>query len=129
MPLTSSSNASLCSSPSLSKPRFHLSRHHSTKLSQSLSPHLYISSTDLPNHSIFAIRASPATESQPSKSEGEGEDNFEEYEVVIEKPYGLRFMKGRDGGTYIDAIAPGSSADKAGVFSVGDRVIATRFLL
>lgn len=49
--------------------------------------------------------------------------------MEIEKPYGLRFTKGRNGGTYIDAIAPGSSADKAGVFSVGDRVVATRFLL
>jgi hypothetical protein len=129
MPLTSPSNASLCSSPSLSKPRFHISRHHSAKLSQPLSTQLYISCTGSRNHSIFIGRASPATESQPPKSEGEGEEKLEEYEVVIEKPYGLRFTKGRDGGTYIDAIAPGSSADKAGVFSVGDRVIATRFLL
>lgn len=129
MPLTSPSNASLCSSPSLSKPRFHLFRHRSTRLSQPLSPQLYISCTGSRHHSIFAVRASPATESQPSKSEGEGEEKFEEYEVEIEKPYGLRFTKGRNGGTYIDAIAPGSSADKAGVFSVGDRVVATRFLL
>lgn len=129
MPLTSPSNASLSSSPSLSKPRFHIFRHHSAKLTQPHSVQPYISCTGLRNQSIFTVRASPATESQPSKSEGEGEEKIEEYEVVIEKPYGLRFTKGRDGRTYIDAIAPGSSADRAGVFSVGDRVIATRFCL
>ncbi|CAN4087804.1 unnamed protein product [Withania somnifera] len=47
------------------------------------------------------------------------------YEVEIVQPYGLKFTKGRDGGTYIDAIAPGSSADKTGKFAVGDKVIAT----
>lgn len=46
--------------------------------------------------------------------------------MEIEQPFGLKFAKGRDGGTYIDAIAPGGSADKAGVFNVGDKVIATR---
>ncbi|KAJ4811293.1 Tetratricopeptide repeat protein 30A [Rhynchospora pubera] len=125
MSLTSPSNTSLCSSPSLSRPRVHLFRHHPTKLSQPLFPQLCISCTNSPKQSIFAIRASPATESQPSKSEGEGEPKFEEYEVVIDKPYGLKFTKGRDGGTYIDAIAPGSSADQTSVFSVGDRVITT----
>ncbi|EHA8591128.1 protein MET1, chloroplastic [Cocos nucifera] len=73
--------------------------------------------------------SSSATESQPSKSEGgEGggeEEPYAEYEVELEKPYGLKFAKGRDGGTYIDAIAPGSSADKTGMFTVGDKVLAT----
>ncbi|PKA59755.1 Phosphoglucan phosphatase LSF1, chloroplastic [Apostasia shenzhenica] len=77
----------------------------------------------------FVVGASSATESQSSKSEGgeEGgeEGKYEEYEVVIEKPYGLKFVKGSDGSAYIDAIAPGSSADKAGKFSVGDKVMAT----
>lgn len=82
--------------------------------------------------SVFvACVYSSATESQPSKSEGgEGggeEEPYEEYEVELEKPYGLKFAKGRDGGTYIDAIAPGSSADKTGMFTVGDKVLATRF--
>lgn len=52
---------------------------------------------------------------------------FEEYKLEIEKPYGLKFAKERDGRTYIDAIFPGGLADKAGVFSVGDKVLATRF--
>lgn len=45
--------------------------------------------------------------------------------MEIVQPYGIKFAKGRDGGTYIDAIAPGGSADKTGMFSVGDRVLAT----
>ncbi|PKU59103.1 hypothetical protein MA16_Dca014845 [Dendrobium catenatum] len=84
----------------------------------------------LTNCAAFVVRASLSeTESEPSKSEGgEGEEDdekYEEYEVEIEKPYGLRFTKGRDGSTYIDAIAPGSFADKTGKFAVGDKVIAT----
>lgn len=80
--------------------------------------------------SAFVARvSSSATESQPSKSEGEEdggeEEPYEEYEVELEKPYGVKFAKGRDGATYIDAIAPGSSADKTGMFTVGDKVVAT----
>lgn len=69
-----------------------------------------------------------------SSSEGENEvvvaeaEAEEEYEVEIDQPYGLKFAKGRDGGTYIDAIAPGGSADKTGLFTVGDKVIATRYV-
>lgn len=79
--------------------------------------------------SNLVVKASE-TESQtsPEAAEGgggEGEEKYEEYEVEIEQPYGLRFVKGRDGGTYIDAIAPGGSADKTGVFTVGDKVLAT----
>lgn len=84
---------------------------------------------------LFAVKASSGVGSEASKqesgkSEGGGEEEkeeepYEEYEVEIEQPYGLKFAKGRDGGTYIDAIAPGGSADKAGVFNVGDKVIAT----
>jgi hypothetical protein len=48
------------------------------------------------------------------------------YEVELEKPWGLRFYKGSDGGTYIDAIAPGGSADMTGKFTPGDKVLATR---
>ena len=48
--------------------------------------------------------------------------------MELEQPYGLKFAKGRDGGTYIDAIAPGGFADKTGLFTVGDKVLATRFL-
>ncbi|KAK2641543.1 hypothetical protein Ddye_023306 [Dipteronia dyeriana] len=78
--------------------------------------------------SLLAVKASE-TEAQTSKSEGGGgggeEEEEEVYEVEIEQPYGLKFAKGRDGGTYIDAIAPGGSADKTGMFTVGDRVLAT----
>lgn len=71
------------------------------------------------------------TESTKEKDGEEGgeEEKYETYEVEVEQPYGLKFRKGRDGGTYIDDILPGGSADKTGKFSVGDRVIATRFVL
>ncbi|KAL9248428.1 hypothetical protein vseg_021751 [Gypsophila vaccaria] len=55
----------------------------------------------------------------------EDPEAYQEYEVELEQPYGLKFAKGRDGSTYIDAIAPGLSADKTGMFTVGDKVIAT----
>ena len=85
--------------------------------------------------SILILKASETEaqteESGGSSQEGEGgeEQAYEEYEVEIVQPYGLRFAKGRDGGTYIDAIAPGGSADLTGKFTVGDRVLATRFLV
>ncbi|XP_057861979.2 protein MET1, chloroplastic isoform X3 [Cryptomeria japonica] len=60
-----------------------------------------------------------------AKAEAVVEGEAEEYEVEIDKPYGLRFFKGSDGGTYIDAIAPGCSADKTNMFTVGDKVIST----
>lgn len=66
-----------------------------------------------------------ASETEATQSEKEEEDKYEEYEVEIIQPYGLKFTKGRDGGTYIDAIAPGGFADKTGKFTVGDKVIAT----
>lgn len=49
----------------------------------------------------------------------------ETYEVELEKPWGLRFYKGADGGTYVDAVAPGGSADKTGKVQPGDKVIET----
>ncbi len=89
------------------------------------------SNTLLSKSFLFVVRASSEVGSEASskqesgdKSEGE-EEPYEEYEVELDQPYGLRFVKGRDGGTYIDAIAPGGSADKAGVFTVGDKVLAT----
>ncbi|KAI3984149.1 hypothetical protein MKX01_011103 [Papaver californicum] len=70
------------------------------------------------------------TESNPPKPEnggGEGEEveKCEEYEVELDQPYGLKFVKGRDGGTYIDGIAEAGTAYKTGKFEVGDKVIAT----
>ncbi|CAL1386101.1 unnamed protein product [Linum trigynum] len=65
-----------------------------------------------------------AAEQQQSDAE-EPNNKYEEYEVELVQPYGLKFAKGRDGGTYIDAIAPGGAADKTGLFTVGDRVVAT----
>ncbi|KAL7081645.1 hypothetical protein ACP275_14G051500 [Erythranthe tilingii] len=70
--------------------------------------------------SILAVKASK-TDAQAAGDE----EKIEEYEVELVQPYGLRFAKGRDGGTYIDAIAPGGFADKTGVFTVGDKVMAT----
>ncbi|GMQ00552.1 hypothetical protein CsSME_00047594 [Camellia sinensis var. sinensis] len=78
--------------------------------------------------SILMVRASETeakTSSSKSESEGEKEDEAEEYEVELVQPYGLKFRKGRDGGTYIDAIGVGGSADKSGMFTVGDKVLAT----
>lgn len=50
----------------------------------------------------------------------------EVFEVELDKPYGLRFYKGADSGTYIGVIQAGSNADKTGLFTVGDKVLATR---
>ncbi|XP_022872947.1 protein MET1, chloroplastic-like [Olea europaea var. sylvestris] len=72
--------------------------------------------------SSLIFKASETETEETSESE---EEKYEEYEVEIVQPYGLRFAKGRDGGTYIDAIAPGGSADQTGQFTVGDKVLAT----
>jgi len=78
------------------------------------------------------LKASETESSAKAEAGGDGEEEeekYETYEIEVEQPYGLKFRKGRDGGTYIDAILPGGSADKTGKFTVGDRVIATRFVL
>ncbi|XP_061363482.1 protein MET1, chloroplastic [Gastrolobium bilobum] len=112
--------------PTLFSPttRFFSSRNHSySGVSYSFS------NTLLSRPFLFVVKASSeigseASKQESDKSEGE-EEPYEEYEVELDQPYGLRFVKGRDGGTYIDAIAPGGSADKAGLFTVGDKVLAT----
>ncbi|XP_044456689.1 protein MET1, chloroplastic isoform X5 [Triticum aestivum] len=74
------------------------------------------------------VRASSSAQAEPKSGGGDGDggqEPYEEYEVEILKPYGLKFAKGRDGGTYIEAIFPGSSAEQTGKFTVGDKVIAT----
>ncbi|KAG2640200.1 hypothetical protein PVAP13_2KG057700 [Panicum virgatum] len=72
------------------------------------------------------VRASSEAEAKPAEGGGAEEERpYEEYEVTIEKPYGLKFSKGRDGGTYVEAILPGAAADKTGQFTVGDKVLAT----
>lgn len=76
-------------------------------------------------YSRFVVKATETNSSSSGSEQEEKEDEYEEYEVEIEQPFGLKFAKGRDGATYIDAIAPGFSADKTGKFSVGDKVIAT----
>lgn len=142
MSLASTSHLSLCSSPPL--PRTALTKQTPLLFSQtkllssknwsSLSTSTCFLNTQLVKLSIFVVKASE-TESQTSKPAAEsgneegGEEAFEEYEVEVVQPYGLKFAKGRDGGTYIDAIAAGGSADKTGKFSVGDKVLATRFAL
>lgn len=70
-------------------------------------------------------KAAAETKSGGSGEGAEEERPYEEYEVTIEKPYGLKFTKGRDGGTYIEAILPGGAADVTGQFEVGDKVLAT----
>ncbi|KAI3461907.1 hypothetical protein Pfo_018570 [Paulownia fortunei] len=79
--------------------------------------------------SLLLVKASE-TDTQASNSDIEKdaeqeEEKYEEYDVELVQPYGLKFAKGRDGGIYIDAIAPGGSADKTGMFTVGDKVLAT----
>lgn len=137
MSLAPSSHPSLYSSPPFPRTiktrripaAFCQTSHSSFKNHSCLSTSSGFSNTHLLKPSILIVKASE-TESQTSKSEsgsegGEGDD--EQYEVELLQPYGLKFAKGRDGGTYIDAIAPGGSADNSGMFTVGDRVLATRF--
>lgn len=140
MSLAPSSYPSLYSSPSL--PRTQQSKLNPSLISQpqsiSYSKSLFLSSnssplcnTHLAKRWNFASKAesSAKTEAGGGGGEEEEEDKYETYEVEVEQPYGLKFRKGRDGGTYIDAILPGGFADKTGKFTVGDRVIATRFVL
>jgi hypothetical protein len=54
------------------------------------------------------------------------EETNDTYTVTLEKPIGLNFYRGNDGGTYIDKIQPGGSADASGLFTVGDKVLETR---
>ncbi|GLT82457.1 hypothetical protein SLE2022_008250 [Rubroshorea leprosula] len=125
---------SLYSSPPLSTEKTHLffspTKRFPSKSSSISSSSLSFCNTQLLKQSALIVKASE-TESQTSKPEtgseggGEGEEQYEEYEVEIVQPYGLKFRKGRDGRTYIDAIAPGGSADKTGLFTVGDKVLAT----
>ncbi|KAF8395984.1 hypothetical protein HHK36_017595 [Tetracentron sinense] len=126
MSIAPSSYPSLCSSPPL--PRITPTKQNPSPFSHLKHPlsknySICICNTQFVKHSILVVKAS-ATESEPSKSES-GDEGEEEYEVELDQPYGLKFAKGRDGGTYIDAIAAGGSADKAGIFTVGDKVLAT----
>ncbi|CAN6196990.1 unnamed protein product [Urochloa humidicola] len=89
----------------------------------------------LPRRAVVVRASSEAkaeAETKPAAEGGSGgggevqeERPYEEYEVTIEKPYGLKFSKGRDGGTYIQAIFPGGAAERTGQFTVGDKVLAT----
>ncbi|KAL7597320.1 protein MET1, chloroplastic [Lactuca sativa] len=121
---------SLCSSPALPRtansptkqtlsfvtPQFKQTLH---KKPQTLTFSIRLGNSSLEKQSVLIVRASS------EESATEEEQKYEEYEVEIEQPYGLRFAKGRDGGTYIDAIAPGGNADKTKMFTVGDKVVAT----
>lgn len=129
-----SSYPSLCSSPPLPRPTQTNKQNPSlisTQFKQSLCKNHSIqsisissSNTHLPKPCLWVVKASE-TESPATKSGSGEEEKYEEYEVEIVQPYGLKFAKGRDGGTYIDAIAPGGSADQTKRFTVGDKVIAT----
>ncbi|XP_035545833.1 protein MET1, chloroplastic-like isoform X2 [Juglans regia] len=138
MPMTyfaPSSHPSLCSSPPLPRTKrtpalVCQSIHFSFKNQPFLSTSNCFPTSHLLKPSILIVKASE-TESPTSKagtgSDGRDgdEEQYEEYEVELVQPYGLKFTKGRDGGTYIDAIASGGSADKSGIFTVGDKVLAT----
>ncbi|GKV30277.1 hypothetical protein SLEP1_g39104 [Rubroshorea leprosula] len=133
MSLAPGSYPSLYCPPPLPTKQTHLlfssTKHSLSNNCSFLRGSLSFCNTRLLKQSALMVKASE-TETQTSKLESgnegeEGEEQYEEYEVEIVQPYGLKFRKGRDGGTYIDAIAPGGSADKAGLFTVGDRVLAT----
>ncbi|KAG7600623.1 Tetratricopeptide-like helical domain superfamily [Arabidopsis suecica] len=136
MSLAPSSYPSLYSSPSL--PRTQQTKQNPSLITQSSfisAKSLFLSSnsnslcnTHVAKRRNLASKASETESTAKTEGGGEGEEEeekYETYEVEVEQPYGLKFRKGRDGGTYIDAILPGGSADKTGKFTVGDRVIAT----
>ncbi|KAK4482920.1 hypothetical protein RD792_010093 [Penstemon davidsonii] len=135
MSMASSSYTSLYSSPPLptktfqpTKPNpslFWLLNLNHTKNHPFLCKSTIFSNTHFPKPSILVAKASETETQSEGGGEEEEEEEEKEYEVELVQPYGLRFVKGRDGGTYIDAIAPGGSADKTGKFTVGDRVLAT----
>ncbi|KAG8371766.1 hypothetical protein BUALT_Bualt13G0122400 [Buddleja alternifolia] len=122
----SRSYTSLCSSPPLPTNKQIPFLCCLLKLNHTNNHHSFLTTSTKPSSILVVSKASKA-ETEPSNSEkkDEDEDEDEEYEVELLQPYGLRFVKGRDGGTYIDAIAPGGNADKTGLFTVGDKVIAT----
>ncbi|GER50696.1 tetratricopeptide repeat protein [Striga asiatica] len=125
MPMASTSYAALCSSPA---------RPFSSSPNQIPFPCCLLKLT-FPDAKIPFLCAPiarsnaglPVFVAKASKAEPQSSDSeqYEEYEVELVQPYGLKFAKGRDGGTYIDAIAPGGSADNTGMFTVGDKVLAT----
>lgn len=131
MSMASSNYASLCSTPSLPT---NTPTKQNTFLSFPIKYHPNLSRTN-PSFSINNIQnklksssnilVPKASSSPPSPTEGEEVEKYEEYEVELDQPYGLKFTKGRDGGTYIDAIAEAGTAYKTGKFEVGDKVIAT----
>ncbi|CAD5315632.1 unnamed protein product [Arabidopsis thaliana] len=135
MSLAPSSYPSLYSSPSL--PRTQQTKQNPSLITQSSfisAKSLFLSSnsaslcnTHVAKRRNLALKASETESSAKAEAGGDGEEEekYETYEIEVEQPYGLKFRKGRDGGTYIDAILPGGSADKTGKFTVGDRVIAT----
>ncbi|XWS73364.1 hypothetical protein CRYUN_Cryun02cG0121700 [Craigia yunnanensis] len=130
MTLAPSSYPSLCSSPPLprtTQPLFSSTKHvvFSKNCSFFSTCSVSFRSGKELKPSVLVVKASES-ESQTTNQETESpEEQYEEYEVEIEQPYGLKFRKGRDGGTYIDAILPGGAADKTEVFTVGDKVLAT----
>ncbi|KAL0459860.1 UNVERIFIED_CONTAM: protein MET1, chloroplastic [Sesamum latifolium] len=126
--MASSSYTSLCSSLPLPTRIPHLTKQNPSIccfLNHTKNHHpLFLTTTPTsPPFSTTSILVTKASQTGTSKSADEEE--YEEYEVELVQPYGLKFAKGRDGGTYIDAIAPGGSADKTGMFTVGDKVLAT----
>ncbi|XP_047316705.1 protein MET1, chloroplastic [Impatiens glandulifera] len=124
MSIASSSYTSLCSTPPLTRTNASLSPQFAKSLLIKNPPFpgasISFTNTHLVKHSSLVVKSSETDGGGGGEEEKEGK-----YEVVLVQPLGLKFRKGRDGGTYIDAIAPGGSADKTGLFTEGDRVIAT----
>lgn len=55
----------------------------------------------------------------------EGDAAGEVFELEIERPYGIKFYRGADGGIYVDALTPGYPAAKTGRIAEGDKLLAT----
>ncbi|XP_027124879.1 protein MET1, chloroplastic isoform X1 [Coffea arabica] len=147
MSLASSGCTSLCPSPPAFPTLLTKQGPSSLKKHSQAKNHLFLSasltfsdplfhSSNHSNNNFFAAKASETEaktaagkktqeEEEEEAPPADDDEEYEEYEVVLDQPFGLRFTKGRDGGTYIDAIAPGASADRTGLFSVGDKVLAT----
>ncbi|KAI5064056.1 hypothetical protein GOP47_0020726 [Adiantum capillus-veneris] len=77
--------------------------------------------TATPSTKLRTISAATNNSSNSSSTPSK----YEVYEVELEKPIGLKFYKGQDGGVYIDAIAPGGNADKTKQITPGDKVLFT----
>ncbi|KAK4409262.1 protein MET1, chloroplastic [Sesamum angolense] len=96
--MASSSYTSLCSSPPLPTRISHLTKHNPSIccfLNHTKNHHPFLTTLRTsPPFSATSILVTKASQTETTKSQEE----YEEYEVELVQPYGLKFAKGRDGG-------------------------------